>query len=301
MTDYAVKHIAVAVPTPKLKATMEPPPEVTPTPSASSASVIAAYPLPSLEEMIAKSHIVAKVRLSSTATRVERIETGYKHLNDGRFFALYMDFEFEVMEYLKGSGNSRIWGSVMAGGGFDTRQDALSAATNYWNTRDNYIYSRWDNREAIVLLYDLSSSNGDLGKGLARQSDTYLLGAMEIGDGFWESYSVASPYFKAWLPSAQPSGASGASGVEQQFLLDAPGGYAAGGPSGGASGSSESSAPKISLSSLKSKIAQTIGTPTPVPTATPEPVATATPEPIATPEPVATPTATPTGGASGGL
>ena len=268
--------------------------EDTPTPLASSsesaASLPAPYPLPTLEQMIEGAHIVARVRLSSTASRVERIETGHMHLNGGRYFALFMDFEFDVMEYLKGSGNSRIWGSVMAGRGFDTRKDALAAAVAYWKIRDKYIYSRWDDREAIVMLYDVSSLTANLDKGLVRQSDTYLLGKMVVGNGFWESYSVASPMHKAWLPSALPSGgASGASGGEQEFLLDAPGGYAAGGPSEGASGASEADAPKISLSSFKAKIAEAIGTPTPTATATPSPTHTPTPapaeEPTATPDP----------------
>ena len=291
--------IAEAIGTPTPTATATPSTTQTPTPLAPSSASTGSpsyppYPLPSLEQMIEKSHIVARVRLSSTASRVERIETGHKHLNGGRFFALFMDFEFEVLEYLKGSGNSRIWGSVMAGGGFDTPEDALAAAVDYWKIRDKYIYSRWDDREAIVMLYDVSSLTANLDKGLVRQSDTYLLGRMVVGNGFWESYSVASPYFKAWLPSALPgSGASGASGGERQFLLDAPGGYAVGGrgPSKGASGPSEAYAPKISLSSFRAKIAEAIGTPTPtsIPTATPSPTHTPTPAPTATPEPTAIP------------
>ena len=294
MIDADMKHIAVAAPTsiavPTPTATPTPEPTHTPTPAASSSesavSPPAPYPLPSLEQRIEKSHIVARVRLSSTATRVESIETDYKQVKDGRFFGLFMDFEFEVLEYLKGSGNSRIWGSVSAGGGFDTRKDALAAAVDYWKIRDKYIYSRWDDREAIVMLYDVSSSSADMHIALSHQSDTYLLGRMVVGNGFWESYSVASPMHKSWLPSALPSGgASGVSGGERQFLLDAPGGYAVGGrgPSKGASGPSEAYAPKISLSSFKAKIAEVIGTPTPTSTATPEPTATPDPAPTATP------------------
>ncbi len=285
IANPAVEHTAIVTPTPTLRATTTMMEDALKPSSPSSASAPGPSPLPSLEKRIEGAYVVAKVRLLSVATRVERIETGNKSLNDGRFFALYMDFKFEVLEYLKGSGSRTIWGSVIAGEGFDTEQDAITAASDYWNVRNEHLYARWDVREAIVFLYDLSSSDGDIHRGLVRQQGTYLLGTIKIGNGFRESFSIASPSFKSWLPSAQPSGASGASGSEQQFLLDAPGGYAAGGPSGGASGSAESSAPKISLSSLKSKIAQSIGTPTPT----------------ATPEPVATPMATPTGGVSGGL
>lgn len=257
MANPAVDHTHIVTPAPTLEAT----------PRHSSASVIGPSILPSLEERIEGAHVVARVRLLSTATRVERIETGYKHLNDGRFFALYMDFRFEVLEYLKGSGSETIWGSVIAGGGFDTEQDATTAASDYWNVRNEHLYARWDDREAIVLFYDMSSSDGDMHRGLVRQPDTYLLGTFKIGNGFRESFSIASPSFKAWLPSAQPSGAAVTLGDAQQFFLDAPGGYAA----GGASGADESSAPKISLSSLKAKIAQSAGapTPTPIPAATP--------------------------------
>lgn len=281
MTNPAMKQGATVVPTPRTNPTATPSPEVVSlnTSSPSSGSVLAAYPLLTLDETASIANIVAKVRLRSIASRAEPLPTGGPHLNGGRFFLPYMEFEFEVLEYLKGDGSDIIWGSVMLGHGFDTKQDALDAAAKYRNIRDNHIYSRWDNRDAIVFLYDVSASPINFHTGMVRQADTYLLGWMVVeSDGYWwESYSVASGLNKNWLPAAQPSGVSGASGDAQQFLLDAPGGYAAGGLSGGVSGASGESAPTISLSALKGKIAAMEATPTPTPTSAPEPSPTPTP------------------------
>ena len=277
-----------------------------PLPSSDSASASLPYwiyspELTTLEWRIDFADVVARVRLLSESVQVHRLEGEHHEKGVIPFYVRSIEFEFEVLEYLKGSGSNIIWGVVPAfGSGFTEEEARDQSQPDLLAIRDKYFYSRWDDRDAIVFLR--RSGAGILFHSkmypidtIFQEPDRYWLGDL---NRHYETYSIASPHNKSWLPSAQPSGASGTSGVEQQFLLDAPGGYAAGGSSDGASGASESSAPKISLSSLKARIAQTIGTPTPAPTPeltseptpTSEPATTATPEPTNTPEPTATPT-----------
>ena len=120
--------------------------------SASEASARAVFPLPSLEDMIDVSYVITRAVLLSVDTRLERIESAAAP--GGDYYLVFLEFEFKVLEYLKGHGNSVIWASVLAGDGFDTTQDAQAAALEYWAARDKYLYSRWDDREAIVFLSD---------------------------------------------------------------------------------------------------------------------------------------------------
>ena len=100
--------------------------------------------------------------------------------------------------------------------------------------------TRWDDREAVVFL--VSEAGG------------YRLGY--VGYSGDDSFTVASRWSKKWLPEAtatSPQGASGASG-DKRFLLDDP-------SSGGASGAQAASgasatAPTITLSALKVKVAE---------------------------------------------
>ena len=210
----------------------------------------------SLDIRIFGADAIARVKMRSVAPAVERIDPadvvfGYdetekseseKWYRDNGYSSIEyylgrMDFAFQVLEYLKGSGGNAIVGSVEIDSSIVIVAENKAAALNL--VQSYYIDSldkRWNDREAIVFL----EASDDAGR--------YELGL--YGGSAVDGYSVASWLEKRWLPAAS-SGAAGAAGAggEQQFLLDAP-------PSSGASGAAdESAAPKMGLSKFKTAIA----------------------------------------------
>ena len=139
-----------------------------------------------------------------------------------------MDYRFRVHEYLKGSGANEISASVSSGF-HDT--EALAQA-DIPALRANHD-TRWDNRQAIVFLYEEPTG------------DKYLGGK--------DRYQVSSLYFRSWLPEAQEtSSRSLSSGSDPSFIL-ALSGTTAGGALRSASVSNGDS---IRLSALKTRISE---------------------------------------------
>ena len=188
--------------------------------------------LTTLDWRIDFADVVARVRLLSDSVKIYRLEGEHHQKGLIPYYVRSVEFEFEVLEYLKGNGGSTIWGIVPSFGGGLTEEEAGDPSQpDLLAIRDRYFYSRWDDREAIVFLRRS-------GAGVSFDSNMYPIATIfQEPDRYWlgdlsrhyETYSIASPHNKSWLPLAQPSGASGASGGEQQFLLDAlcGGGYAA--------------------------------------------------------------------------
>ena len=184
----------------------------------------------SLEERILGSVVVARVRLNSTTQVVEELA----YSNGETIYAKTLAFNFEVLEYLRGSGGSAL--TALAPDLDAARQTRQGAAggEDLLAGRD----TRWDGRDAIVFL-----TVDHLSLPSIAQADRYWLGPLRlVGE---EYYSIASGRDKRWLPAAA-SGASGASG-EQHFLLGAPSGAGASGEAG--------SAATITLAQMKTKIA----------------------------------------------
>ena len=121
-------------------------------------------------------------------------------------YGAYMEFKFEVLEYLKGGyGLNPIWGYVyleQAEG--DTEEEARWKSNYFWQHRN----SQWDDREAIVLMADIDIQN---------RKDHFGLGWFSPYSG--ESYRLIGE--KKWLPAASASDVSSASD-ERTFLLDYP-------------------------------------------------------------------------------
>ena len=189
----------------------------------------------SLEERIARSDIIARVRLRSVSAAAYPRVGGLEYLSA-------MEHRFQALEYLKGSGNSELVAEVYDFRPHDTLQNATAHANALLAERD----AQWDGREAIVFLVDDP-----------RQNNRYVLGAAYTGqDNPFEKdyYSIASDNSKNWLPAASAGGASGrSSDGTQRFLLDAPQGTAGAGASG-ASGQSGTT-PTIALTEMKAQIA----------------------------------------------
>ena len=209
--------------------------EVEPASGTESGSGVSAYPpsyhgQASLEERILMADVVARVSMVSVEGGV--VDSDY---GSPAWKRAAMRFRFRVLEYLKGSGGSEIVGVVPDADGYyeyPTEAKARTRAQELLAGRD----TRWDDREAIVFL--VSKAWG------------HWLGYVNYaGD---DGYTVASRWFKNWLPeAAAASGAAGQSG-DKRFLLDAPSSAGA----SGARGASGETTPTITLSALKTEVAE---------------------------------------------
>ena len=198
----------------------------------------------SLEERILGADVIARVRLHKVSAGTEVYDP--RSIGDGRtetFHVGSLEYEFDVLEYLKGSGGDRLV-AVASGyaGSRETSKSQKQAATegeSFLAGRD----TRWDDREAIIFLAD-----NDLAITSTKQSGRYWLGH---GNEHRNGYAITSGFAKKWLPAAETDGASGASGSGGQlFLTDEP----PAGSSDGASGASVK-APTMALAELKTRIA----------------------------------------------
>ena len=151
-----------------------------------------------LEELFLKTDVIARVRLLG-------VEEVIKSPGENEAYGAYMQFKFEALEYLKGGyGRSPIWANValeQAEG--DTEEEARWKAKYYFERRN----ARWDDRDAIVFMWDNDTQN---------QPDHFGLGRFDSDGG--ESYSLGAN--RKWLPSASSSGVAGASDDEQNFFLE---------------------------------------------------------------------------------
>ena len=194
----------------------------------------------SLEERILGADVIARVRLHKVSAGTEVFDP--RSIGDGRtetFYVGSLEYEFDVLEYLKGSGGDRL---VAVVSGYDdpwgkpkSQKQAVPEGEAFLALRD----TRWDDREAIVFLagdrFTITST---------KQSGRYWLGGT---DGSDYDYMITSGYAKKWLPAAETDGASGASGSGGQlFLTDE--------PPAGSSGTSRR-AQTMALAELKTRIA----------------------------------------------
>ena len=225
--------------------------------------------LMSMEEMILKSDVIARVRLQSTTPATttsltiidpDRLPPPYPTSTTHWFATL--EFRFTVSEYLKGSGGNEISAFVFQR--FDFEERANAAVAVIAGAHD----SRWNDREALVFL---QSTNG--WTRLGRTQGSAVLGADQYFFGDWsmlrytqygdltDTYTLWSIYSKRWLPAAAGSAvrASTDKGAGKVFLLDVP---ATSGARGGSVARSAAASyvpdpppsSSISLSDLKSKI-----------------------------------------------
>ena len=194
----------------------------------------------SLEERIAGSDVIAMVKLRSVSQVVEH----HGYLEEAKAYGVALEFTFDVLEYLKGSGGNTLVGVVYdTDAPFNTKLGASMFGENLLAERD----TRWDGREAIVFLSDNHPSLPS-----SKKADRYWFGILRfMGE---DHYTIASPHAKNWLPSASPpSGSAGSASTDPSFLLDVP-------SQGSSQATTWSSAiatstdPVIKLSQLKARI-----------------------------------------------
>ena len=152
-----------------------------------------------LEGSILDAGVVARVRLLG-------VEEEIRSPGANEAYGAYMEFKFEVLEYLKGGyGLNPIWGyAYLEQAEGDTEDEARWKSKYFWQHRN----SQWDDREAIVLMADIDIQN---------RKDHFGLGWFSPYSG--ESYRQIGE--KKWLPAASASELSDASN-ERTFLLDYP-------------------------------------------------------------------------------
>ena len=158
---------------------------------------------------------VARVRLIGVTDDIA-IEKGYRDLTLGNQPGPYVgvaEFRFEVLEWLKGGDGSDVTVGVHIVANGRTEADARADGAWYSERRDK----RWDDREAIVFM---NNSHKDAPS--TQENGRYL-----IGYRTWQGYdSFSFDAHRTWLPLADASQASGASG-EPEFLLQDPDGSSA--------------------------------------------------------------------------
>ena len=145
-----------------------------------------------------KTDVIARVRLLG-------VEEVIKSPGENEAYGAYMQFKFEVLEYLKGGyGRSPIWANVaLEEAEGNTEEEARWKAKYYFERRN----ARWDDRDAIVFMWD---------NDIQRRPNYFGLGRFDSERG--ESYSLGK--HRKWLPSASSIGVAGASDDEQNFFLE---------------------------------------------------------------------------------
>ena len=114
----------------------------------------------------------------------------------GKFLST-LTFNLEVSEYLKGSGATNIVALWVDGTRYDTIAEANVAEARNLANRDD----QWDDRAAIIFLYDGASGLGTSLDAQFQLADHYLLAA---GHRYFDDdrYSLHSTRNKVWLPAA---------------------------------------------------------------------------------------------------
>ena len=198
-----------------------------------------------MEELVLTADVIARVRFRSATQVVETLRDVYPDRNvtiDEYVGAVVITLD--VLEYLKGSGGSRVEAVV-----YDNDYAARTTAEITARAEDLLTFrdTQWDDREAIVFL-----RKGDWLPSTIGNPDRYYMGYLRSQgeDGF----TISSRWAKQWLPAAAPplsgtSGQSRASNGTQQFFTDAPSGGAS-----GARGQARSQANTITLDGLKTFI-----------------------------------------------
>ena len=182
------------------------------------------YGDPLIEQKIFEKDIIVKATMTSLSSEVVADADGN--------YSVVLKFNLDVNEYLKGTGPSSIVAVWVDGRPYVTRDNAEQAEARTLTQRDD----QWDNRAAIVFLYDGASGLGTSLDAQFQLPDHFLLA---LGHRYFEDdrYSLHSTRYKAWLPAT----GTGLTGDAQEFLLDVPP------PTGTAS--------TITLGDLKSRIA----------------------------------------------
>ena len=227
--------------------------EPAPVPTVEPQSRVAHYqfdpePPTLLEERILEADVIVRARLTSTTAAAELLRHSYE-ASARTTYGGVLKFNFQVSEYIKGTGPNAIVAVADYHWGRETKAEAEAKLPELLGMHD----PQWDDREALVFL---KTSNPRIPGTVA--SDRFFLAHMDFFDT--DQYSIASPHNKLWLPAARPNSEGPArqsnTGIpvhqpELTFLLDAPTNEPV--VKSGSSTATED-APNIKLRSFKAKV-----------------------------------------------
>ena len=149
-------------------------------------SIIDSGGIPSLEEMVLYSDLIAVARLKSVGRGVE-----HEKRVDRIVYTKTLEFTFQVEEYLKGDGDDQVVGIV-----FDqTILFKTAAGANLGIDPDPERSDHWDDRRAVLFLRD-DSKDPDV----SWKAGRYFLGWTYYGTD--QSYAITSRSYRPWLPAA---------------------------------------------------------------------------------------------------
>ena len=184
----------------------------------------------SLEELIIWSEAIVKADLLSIETATEQMPHKTGHVGA-------LEFKFEVLEYIKGTGSNELVAVATSQESFATQDEARQEAQRMKDTRDR----QYDDREAIVFLAARPE-----GLPSARRANRYWLGGVYHDGLDW--FSISSRLTKSWLPEAQSGQTTRSSNQEQYFLTDVP-------QAGTGRSTNTREQPSMAMSDFKAKVA----------------------------------------------
>ena len=171
----------------------------------------------SLDDRIFEAAVVARVTLRSVTSGVTTFYANEKDTAETTYVG-HIDFNFNVVEYLKGSGSNQIGVVVMVYPQdfpfIDNRTEIDAELADALRVRD----TRWDNREAVVFMKDSYREGTHVWLPYVRQAGRYYLGDFAINGLHDSGYTVWSEWSKNWLPAADADSGEGGSDDEAEFL-----------------------------------------------------------------------------------
>ena len=167
-----------------------------------------------VEEKIIEHGVIVRATMTGFSSEVVVVTDAYHGGTDDRY-APMISFSLDVSEYLKGTGPTSIVAVWIEDRSYGSSDDASDALALFLGERDD----RWDDREAIIFLWD-----GDVrGAGTAlyelfQHPDHFLLA---FGDQYYndDEYSLHSSSSRIWLPEVDSTTAAGDG---KEYLLDVP-------------------------------------------------------------------------------
>ena len=214
----------------------------------------------SMDEMVAYAEVIVHAELESiSAGTIRPNDRVVKYYREERgrtspIFISSLEASFRVIEYMKGSGDSRITVVIPYGANrqpYTTREDAIGRAEEWKSGRS----TRWDDRQVMLFLRKAETATA-LEDWLVYPAGTYRFVGLEGGPVYPYHYSIDNEYTRVWLPSASAPGGAAGSSDDIRFLTEAPPEEdVASAGAASASGTAQST-PSISKGELRSRITQ---------------------------------------------
>ena len=210
-----------------------------------SSTEVAAYPPvgpfygdTSIEQKILNSDVIVRATMTSLSSEI--------FTDPNSKYGVALKFNLSVIEYLNGTGASSITAVWVYSHSFDTRSEAENINAIVLGNRD----AQWDDREAVIFLYNNGTGFGALLDEQLQRADHFLI-SVEDPYSPDDRYSLYSERDKKWLPATSGSSVSDASSAHTNpgFLLDIPSTTV-----GASATKSSSTAPTVTLNDLKKRV-----------------------------------------------